>query len=169
MTTVESAIEQAIGYETRVREVYRGAAAKEVDPKGKLLFELLAEEEADHVAFLEHALSKWRSTGALGPEAPSTRFPSRTVIAHRVSKVGECVADEPADQAARLEQALCVEQETSDFFREVVNELPPEARAPFERFLEIEDGHLAIVQAELDSVRGLGFWFDVREFDLESA
>jgi hypothetical protein len=34
-------------------------------------------------------------------------------------------------------------------------------------FLEIEDGHLAIVQAQLDSVQGMGFWFDIAEFRLE--
>jgi hypothetical protein len=34
--------------------------------------------------------------------------------------------------------------------------------------LEIEDGHLAIVQAQLDSVQGMGFWFDVAEFRLET-
>jgi hypothetical protein len=38
----------------------------------------------------------------------------------------------------------------------------------FQRFVEIEQGHLAIVQAEIDSVSGLGFWFDMREFDLET-
>jgi rubrerythrin len=169
MTTVSTAIEKAIEYETRVRDVYSDAARKEVDPTGKQLFELLSEEEAAHVAFLEHALARWQSTGTLGDEVPTTRFPSSALLTDSASRVGECVADEPIDQAARLEQALCVEQETSDFFREIVNELPSEARGMFERFLEIEDGHLAIVQAELDSVRGMGFWFDVREFDLESA
>jgi hypothetical protein len=38
----------------------------------------------------------------------------------------------------------------------------------FQRFPEIEDGHNAIVQAELDSVQGLGYWFDVEEFKLEA-
>ena len=168
MTTVETAIERAIKYETRVRDVYRDAARKEVDPSGKQLFELLSEEEADHVAFLEHALARWRSTRTIGDEVPTTKFPSRARVTSSTSKVGECVANEPVDQAARLEQALCVEQETSDFFREVANELPPDVQRMFERFLEIEDGHLAIVQAELDSVHGMGFWFDIREFDLEA-
>jgi len=38
----------------------------------------------------------------------------------------------------------------------------------FSKFLEIEDGHLAIVQAQLDSVQGMGFWFDIAEFRLEA-
>ena len=37
----------------------------------------------------------------------------------------------------------------------------------FARFLEIEDGHVAIVQAELDFISDNGFWFDFQEFDME--
>ena len=49
----------------------------------------------------------------------------------------------------------------------MVSELPEEGQNLFARFLEIEDGHAAIVQAEMDSVNQRGFWFDVKEFDLE--
>lgn len=38
----------------------------------------------------------------------------------------------------------------------------------FRHFLEIEDGHTAIVQAEIDALEGNGFWFDFAEFDLEA-
>ena len=48
-----------------------------------------------------------------------------------------------------------------------VDELPAEARELFRRFLEIEEGHLALVQAQIDFVTGTGYWFDVREFNLE--
>ena len=50
----------------------------------------------------------------------------------------------------------------------MVNELPAEARPLFRRFVEIEEGHEKIVQAEIDSVSGLGFWFDIQEFDLSA-
>ncbi|MFH1865645.1 MAG: hypothetical protein ABIK85_07155 [Candidatus Eisenbacteria bacterium] len=36
-----------------------------------------------------------------------------------------------------------------------------------QRFLEIEEGHLALVQAQIDQATGSGYWFDVREFTLE--
>ena len=38
----------------------------------------------------------------------------------------------------------------------------------FARFLEIEAGHQAIVEAEISSVKGLGVWFDMDEFRLEA-
>jgi hypothetical protein len=37
----------------------------------------------------------------------------------------------------------------------------------FARFLEIEAGHIAIVQAELDYISHTGYWFDFKEFDME--
>jgi hypothetical protein len=49
----------------------------------------------------------------------------------------------------------------------MVGELSGERQRLFARFLEIEEGHVAIVQAEIDAVSGSGFWFDMKEFDLE--
>ena len=65
-----------------------------------------------------------------------------------------------------MRKALALETETSSFYRKMVDELPPDARPLFSRFVEIEEGHLAIVQAEIDYMSGTGFWFDTQEFDL---
>ncbi len=46
--------------------------------------------------------------------------------------------------------------------------LPAEYRGLFARFLEIEQAHLLIVQAEIDAIAGHGSWFDVMEFRLEA-
>ena len=42
-----------------------------------------------------------------------------------------------------------------------------DAQKMFARFVEIEEGHQAIVKAEIDAVSGSGFWFDFNEFSLE--
>ncbi len=63
---------------------------------------------------------------------------------------------------------LDTEVETSNFYRRKVNGLEGESREMFARFLEIEEGHEAIVQARIDSVTGMGFWFDLQEFNLEA-
>ena len=68
-----------------------------------------------------------------------------------------------------LKKALDVELETSNFYKKMVKELPAEGQELFARFVEIEEGHLAIVQAELDYASGTGFWFDFMEFNLEGA
>jgi rubrerythrin len=66
-----------------------------------------------------------------------------------------------------LSKALQVEVETSAFYRKLVQEMEGDARTMFARFLEIEDGHIAVVQAELDYISQTGFWFDFQEFDME--
>ena len=65
-----------------------------------------------------------------------------------------------------LAKALKMEQETSDFYRQMVSEMGDEGIL-FERFLEIEDGHQAIVQAELDYLNKTGTFFDFQEFNME--
>ena len=53
-------------------------------------------------------------------------------------------------------------------FKEIVEKLPEEDKPLFQRFMEIEEGHEAIIKAELDGARGLGYWFDFQEFNLEA-
>jgi len=72
-----------------------------------------------------------------------------------------------AIEAEYLRKALAAERETSAFYRTMVGEVAEEQRQLFARFLEIEEGHVAIVEAELDAVTGSGFWFGIKEFDLE--
>jgi rubrerythrin len=73
------------------------------------------------------------------------------------------------DEIEVFKKALDMEMEASAFYRDLVEKLSPEDRVLFNRFVEIEEGHEAIVKAEIDNARGLGFWFDFQEFDLESA
>ena len=65
-----------------------------------------------------------------------------------------------------LTKALKLEQETSDFYRRMVAELGEDG-VLFKPFLEIEEGHEAIVQAELDYLNKTGHFFDFQEFNLE--
>ena len=66
------------------------------------------------------------------------------------------------------QQAVEAEKEAAAFYAKMVGDLGAEGQELFTRFVEIEEGHLAIAQAEVNAATGLGFWFDVREFDLEA-
>jgi hypothetical protein len=50
----------------------------------------------------------------------------------------------------------------------MVLELSDEGQQMFAEFVKIEQGHLDLVQAEIDAVSGVGFWFDMPEFNLEA-
>ena len=167
---VDEAIKTAIEFETKVRDQYAKAAAKADDEAAKKVLEVLAGEEQDHLNYLHARLHEWRKDGKLTAEQLGTVLPSKERILEGTKKLKAsmkpAVKDRPgAEQALRA--ALAAEREVGAFYKRMVAELPGEARTMFARFVEIEEGHLAIVQAELDSLQGLGYWFDVQEFALE--
>jgi rubrerythrin len=168
--TIEEAIKTAIVYEKKVNGAYADAAKKAQDPAAVKVFELMAKEELGHIAYLENRLSEWQKTGHVQPEKLGTILPAKEKVLAGVKKLQGTLKAKPVGATAELgflQQALKLEDETSAFYQRMVAELPPEGQQLFGRFLEIEQGHAAIVQAEIDSVTGMGFWFDVMEFSLE--
>ena len=167
---LERAVRAAIDIETRVRDVYAEAVAAASDPVGRKVFQILADEEQGHLDYLERRLALLGETGELVPGEIVTAVPSRNEIEAGVSKLRGKLDRGGADEAevALLRRALAVEQETSELYRRMVRELPAEGQAFFRGFVAIEEGHVAVVQAEIDSVTGMGFWFDFQEFDLEA-
>jgi rubrerythrin len=171
---LEQAIKTAIEYETRVRDLYAGAADKATDASAKRILTTLANEEAGHLAYLESRLDEWQKTGSIQDVELESVLPSKEDIEEGFAKLKarmkprEGGKEVDADMEL-LQRALQVEVETGDFYKRMVKELTGEGKTLFSRFLEIEDGHQAIVQAEIDSVSGLGFWFDTQEFGLERA
>ena len=166
---LEQAIKTAIEYEKKVAQTYQEAQAKAADPVGQRIFKVLADEEQGHVDYLESRLTEWQKTGHITVERLATAIPRCDAI-KAAAKLGERLEKKSLSQAEvdLLQRALEVEVETSAFYKRMVTELDDEGRALFTRFVEIEEGHVTIVQAEMDSVKGLGFWFDMQEFSLEA-
>ncbi|MBI5499062.1 MAG: hypothetical protein HY907_02390 [Deltaproteobacteria bacterium] len=167
---VDEAIRTAIEFETRVRDQYVRAAAAATDPAAKSVLATLAKEEQGHLQYLEHRLEEWRASGKLTAKRLATALPSPERIRDGLARLEarmKPAATPPAGEEQTLRTALGAEQDVGAFYKRMVAELPGEARTMFRRFVEIEEGHLAIVQAELDAVTRLGFWFDTAEFRLE--
>jgi rubrerythrin len=168
---IGQAIKTAIDYEKKVTGVYKDAMEKIGDPTGRKVARVLADEEKNHVDYLQHCENQWKTTGRITAESLQTAVPSVEAIQGSIEKLKSRMgAARKADEAELgiLRKALQVETETSSFYRRMVQEMPAEAQPLFSRFLEIEEGHLAIVQAEIDTLTGAGFWFDFREIDLEA-
>jgi len=168
---LEEAIRTAIEYEAKVHRTYSEALERSADEVGKRVFRTLCEEERGHLKYLKERLDEWRSTGSLTLARLETAIPSREAIDRGVGELRDRVQGRPRRSSPTeidlLERALQVEVETSNFYREMVRTLDSQGQEMFARFVEIEEGHQAIVRAELDCVSGLGFWFDSREFNLE--
>ncbi len=166
---LEQAIKTAIDYELKVQQAYEKAKAEATNETGKRVFGFLAEEEAGHVAYLESRLQKWQQDGKLAVETLDTVIPSKAVIDASMKKIKDDLGEkqEPGEgELELLQKALKAEEETSAFYKKMVQELDGEGKQMFERFVEIEDGHVAIVEAEIAAVSGMGFWFDIPEFNI---
>jgi rubrerythrin len=166
--TIEEAIKTAIVYETKIRDIYRDAADKVTDPAGKKFFKMMGDDEHYHVEYLIEQLKLWEKTGKLYTESLKTTIPSIEIVREETAKVKAYISKEDlSNEKAILSRALKAEVETSNFYKKMVNELPVHGQKMFARFLEIEDNHIAAVQAELDYITHTGYWFDFKEFDME--
>ncbi len=166
---LDEALKTALEFEKKVLKVYEDAGKKSGDPVGLRVFRQLAKEEAGHVAYLESRLAEWQKSGHISLEEIETVVPSRERIAEGRKQAAKPMRGKAASatEVEYLERALAAEKETSAFYRKMVSELAEDRRKLFARFLEIEEGHVAIVEAELDAVSGSGFWFGMKEFDVE--
>lgn len=167
--TIEEAIRTGIEYELEVRHVYSEAAKKFKDPVARKIFTVLADEEDRHVMYLESRLEEWEKSGAVTAAALETAIPSKDAIDGALAKLTKRMAEQDYGvELEMLKKALSLEIDATNFFKQMVAELKDEEQKLFARFVEIEQGHEAIVQAEIDALTGLGFWFDYAEFRLES-
>jgi len=168
MKTLEEAITNAIDYETRIRDLYREAVQGTADPKGRQIFQALADDEQRHIDYLEAKRTQWYGEGRITVESLTSLIPAPEWLAANLEGLKQQMSREDrSDEKRMLSKALQVEVETSAFYRQLVEQMEGDARAMFARFLEIEDGHIAAVQAELDYISHTGFWFDFQEFDME--
>ncbi len=165
------AIAMALDFERKVRDHYQRNGKAIEDPSGRKVFATLATEEQGHVDYLEHCLAEWKRTGKVPKVSMRSVLPQGVKWIEKARKrfqgapQGRTAA---AGEVDALKAALQYEKDADSFYRKLVAELPQDQQALFANFLGIEDGHLELVQAQLDSVLGTGFWFDVMEFRLEA-
>lgn len=165
---LETAIKTAIEYETRIRDLYAQAALEVGDAAGRSLFTALRNDEQYHLDYLAQRLQAWERTGDIAYEVLKKTLPDATAIRANLKNLEKRVAeDDRSDEKQMLSKALEVEVETSAFYGRMADGLDGAGRRMFARFLEIEDSHIEIVQAQLDYLAGTGYWFDIKEFDME--
>ena len=164
----DEAIQQAINYEEKIRDVYMEAAESIDNPAIKNILQALGKEEQHHVEYLEHKLKQWLENGEITLDQLETTVPSPQKIEAGLQKVKfKILVDNKEDELKILEKAREVEIATKNFYHDMTRKMTDRMQEMFAHFLEIEEGHLAIVEAEIDAVMGMGFWFDFGEFNLE--
>ena len=117
--------------------------------------------------YLECKLAEWEKTGTISSSDLKTVVPSQEIIKKSVEQLDSHLSENKFEtELEMLKKALVMEQETSDFYRKMVDEVESNGEF-FKPFLEIEDGHTAVVQAEIDYLTRTGSFFDFQEFGQE--
>lgn len=166
--TIEEAIKTAIQLEAKVREIYRNATKRTADPAGKRIYGVLADEEQNHLSYLKGKLNEWKQAGTITVERMDTSIPSEGVLKAGIGTLqANRTGREKGGELQILTKAFEVEVKTTEFYKRMVRELPREGQELFAPFVAIEEGHLALVRAEIDFLSKTGYWFDFKEFDME--
>lgn len=165
---MEKAIQTAIDYETKIRDIYLDAAQSVHDPEGTRFFIMMGDDEQYHLDYLMERLRLWRESGTLSAKKLISAVPSKEIIQKETDKIRAHMSTKDLSSVkVILSRALQAEVETSNFYEKMVNEMTDDGQKMFSRFLEIEENHIAAVQAELDYITKTGYWFDFKEFDME--
>jgi rubrerythrin len=160
---LQEVLSVAIQYEREVGDHYAQCARNIDDPRGQRVFAALAREEQGHLVYLEHRLAELRSTGLIQVLELPTVLPGVAWIqaqARTIPSPGPEAGD-GGPELVFLRQALELELKTSAFNRDLIGQLDAGYRGLFTRFLDIEDGHVALIRAQIDALAGQGRWLDL--------
>ncbi len=167
---LENAMKTALELEAGVHKAYLEAVAKSSDEAGKRIFKGLADEEMGHIKYLQEHLDEWQKTGQLHVKKLGTSVPTKEAIHKSLQDVRKTVRPKATKLVPELEllkKALEAERKTSAFYKEMATKLDGEGQKLFQGFVEVEEGHEAIVEAEIDSVSNNGIFLGSIEFGLE--
>ncbi len=166
---IKDAIKAAIVYEKKVCDVYEKALRELNDKTSSQLLKAIFKDEQYHVMYLKEKLNQFKKEGMIIQDELKSTIPSKKDIEKEIHKLRSKMAEHDlGDKNKVLSKILRVEIETSKFYRDMVDTLPEEDKKLFARFLDIEDAHITLVQAELDHYGNTGFWFDNKEIDMEA-
>lgn len=160
------AMKTAIEMEKSGHKFFTEASEKVRHEVGRKMFARLAAEEIDHMRTFEKIFnevtggSDWKE--ALGSLELARRVP------YFDDARKEFKSEDQSVELDYLRKALDLERNAMKFFEKAISEAEsPEAREIFKRILDEEQAHYDLIQAEIDSVNGTGFWFDVHEFHMD--
>lgn len=163
-----SAVNRAIKGEKTGLESYLRFARDTSSQSGKDMFIRLAQDEFAHMELLTKELNrlqagkKWIIT-ELAPSDIEEIVPQ---LASGQSKVR--AEKGTSDDLAALNTALDLERRAADFYmRQGNKETDITAKRIFFRLAEMEEAHYNLIQAEIDHIKDIGFWFGIQEFSLE--
>ncbi|MEO0199408.1 MAG: ferritin family protein [candidate division WOR-3 bacterium] len=164
---ISTALDLAMDIEKDSIFRYLEIARKTKDTSGKNMFITLAMEEVKHLLILSEARQIVEEEVHLKPlEVPKSEIEGvlPDIIKREKKKHGKSELNE----LDALEIALEHEKKAMDFYEKKSVEMTDETlKNLFKRLYEMERGHYELIMAQLDYIKGTGFWFDMPEFSME--
>ncbi|MFW2366404.1 MAG: rubrerythrin [Desulforhopalus sp.] len=158
----------ALKYEEKIRDLYHSAATMVDDERGKSIFRALAADEQSHVDFLHYSLEQLRTNSTIDTARLKTAIPELGLINANIEKMKTQIPEQMlGDIKTVLNSALKLEKETSAYYKEARDNAEGAIRDILNKFFEIEERHVDVVQFEIDSAMKNGMWFNFMEVDLE--
>jgi rubrerythrin len=161
------ALKLAIEREKGAGQFYRRAANATVDLDGKRAFEWLAKEELRHLAKLRHQLKsvlenrRWVAWKRRSTPIERTEVPLLSEATGNVA-IG-------AGERDALRQAIHSEQEAIVFYRDAENSTPDlHGKTMFKALAREEEGHLALLEGELEWITKSHQYFTLHRFTLRA-
>lgn len=163
------ALNKAIHSEKLALETYLKFARQTKVVSGKDMFIRLSEDELGHRELLEKELANLQSGK---PWAKPSFKPSdiEDLLPRITDQQAKAQSEHgSSDDLTALNIALELEKKAINFYRKEGEKAgDPTARKTYVRLAEMEEAHYNLIQAELDNIKDIGFWFGIQEFSLES-
>ncbi len=134
---------------------------------GKDVFARLAADELEHAAVLERLSRSLRETGTCSTEG-LPRSPFADLVPRLADRDRRIRGESGLDDISALQAALDLENRAVEFYRSAAGAAAGPVALVLRRLTGMEKAHVALIQAELDSIQSDGFWFGMPEFTLES-
>lgn len=158
----------AIELEMTGLETYLRFGIRTKDVTGKNMYMRLAKDELDHLRIFEKYRVRLLAAQELAitpEEIKPIAFVKPELREVDVKTKGE----EHADELTALQTALDLERRSIEFYANWASKTTDaELRRLLLNLKEVEESHFDLIQTEIDSLTGTGFWFGVPEFDLEA-
>jgi len=162
-------LKTALEYETNIEKLYREGSQRIKDAAGSKIFSMLANEEMNHIKYLSDLLSHYEEHGEIRIDQIKEEQPKKKDIIQEVSKIKSEIVDIKDDYSlSLLRKALEMEKKTTEFYKEMTSTTDDDKlKAIFKEFLEIEESHTLLVQAQIDAIIQNGYWFDFLEVSFD--
>lgn len=162
------ALQVALDTEKKGYHFYKIAARSSKDPKGREVFEHLANDEVEHMGVIATVYESLTSNKPWLTYEEAVEEFGKTPKEKIIFPDAPEETQEDFDDLKALEEALAFEKKAVEFYTKQLGESEGnKAKAFYQSLIEIEESHVLIIQAELDSLMGTGIWLGFQEISLE--